>query len=183
MPRRLAALAATIAVIITLAILSPMQVLACSCASLTAAEAADAADLVFTGAAVDQRGHESLLAVEEVRKGPTVASVVIDTGQAGNSCATSLSVGARYVVYAVRSSAGHWSTSACSGNVLLGVAAVPPGAAEWPDQAEQAAQGDANPALPLQSFVMIAVVAVLAIGSAVAFLWRGRGDRGAGSAG
>jgi hypothetical protein len=72
----------------------------------------------------------------------------------------------------------------CSGNELLGLGAdVPSNAAEWPDQAEQAAQGDANPALPLQSFVMILVVAALAIGSAVAFVWRGRGGRGRSPAG
>jgi hypothetical protein len=177
MLRRLTIFTASVTAMLAMAVASPMQVLACSCASLTPAQAADAADLVFTGAAVDQRAHESLFAVEEVRKGPTVASVVIDTGQEGNSCATSLSVGARYVVYAVRSAAGSWSTSACSGNVLLGVASVPSDAAEWPDQAEQAAQGDANPALPLQSFVMIVVVVLLAVGSAVAFLWRGRAPR------
>jgi hypothetical protein len=125
-----------------------------------------------------------LFAVEEVRKGPTLASAVGSTSRDGASCGAGFTVATRWLVYAQRGASGGYSTTLCAGNELLGDAAdVPPGAAEWPDQAEQAAQGDANPALPLQSFVMIAVVAVLAIGSAVAFLWRGRGDRGADSAG
>jgi hypothetical protein len=190
MPRRLATLLAAVAGVVALAALPPMQVAACSCAVLTPAQATEAADLVFTGAAVGERiqgaarSHETLFAVEEVRKGPTVASVVIDTGQEGNTCAATLTLGARYVMYAARSSTGGWSTSMCSGSELLGLGAdVPSNAAEWPDQAEQAAQGDANPALPLQSFVMILVVAALAIGSAVAFVWRGRGGRGRSPAG
>lgn len=161
----------------------PATAAACSCVNATAAEQAARADLVFVGAAVDVRasaGADSvqfLFAVEEVRKGPTLASAVVATAASGAACGAGFTVDTRWLVFATRSGDA-WVSTLCSGNQPLGAAAgVPSDAAEWPDQAEQAAQGDANPALPLQSFVMIVVVALLAAGSAVAFLWRGRAPR------
>ena len=136
----------------------------------TAAEQAARADLVFVGAAVDVRAParadsvQFLFAVEEVRKGPTLASAVVATAANGAACGAGFTVDTRWLVFATRSGDA-WASTLCSGNQPLGAAAgVPSDAAEWPDQAEQAAQGDANPALPLQSFVMIVVVALLAAG-------------------
>ncbi len=182
MPRRLSLAVAAIAALVGLTATPPMLAAACSCGDLSVAQQLAAADLVFIGAAVDARPAaraidpvQFLFAVEEVRKGPTLASAVVSTNRGGAACGAGFTVDSRWLVYASRGANGAYSTSLCAGNQLLGVAAeVPSGAAEWPDQAEQAAQGDANPALPLQSLVMMVVVALLAIGSAVAFLWRGR---------
>jgi hypothetical protein len=161
----------------------PVAVAACSCANGSEAQRLARADFVFTGAAVDMRAAANgdpvqfLFAVEEVRKGPTLASAVVTTSAGGASCGAGFAVDTRWLVFATR--AGNaWASSLCSGNQALGAAAgVPSNAAEWPDQAEQAAQGDANPALPLQSFVMILVLVLLGVGSAIGFLWRGRAPR------
>ena len=111
-----------------------------------------------------------------MRKGPTLASAVVTTAASGASCgAGSRSTRAGSSSPLVRHA---WASTLCSGNRPLGAAAgVPSDAAEWPDEAEQAAQGDADPALPLQSFVMIVVLVLLAVESAIAFLWRGRAPR------
>lgn len=191
MPRRLSALLAAVAAVVALATVPPALAAACDCSNISGDEATAAADLVFTGAAVDQRAGANgadavqfLFAVEEVRKGPTLASAVVSTSRDGASCGAGFAVNTRWLVYAERGANGSYSTTLCAGNELLSDSAdLPSGAAEWPDQAEQAAQGDANPALPLQSFVMILVVLVLAVGSAVAFVWRGRGARRRSSAG
>jgi hypothetical protein len=160
----------------------PATAAACSCVNATETEQVARADFVFVGAAVDVRASaganpvQFLFAVEEVRKGPTLASAVVMTAANGGACGAGFTVDTRWLVFATRSGDA-WASTLCSGNQPLGAAAAPSDAAEWPDQAEQAAQGDANPALPLQSFVMIVVVVLLAVGSAVAFLWRGRAPR------
>jgi hypothetical protein len=162
----------------------PVAVAACDCSNAGEAEQAARADLVFTGAAVDMRaaaddgGVQFLFAVEEVRKGPTLASAVVTTSASGASCGAGFTVDTRWLVFATRTGTA-WASSLCSGNRALGAAAgVPSGAAEWPDEAEQAAQGDANPALPLQSFLVIGVLVLLGVGSAITFLWRRRAPRG-----
>ena len=182
MPRRLPGLFAALAMAVSLSAIAPAITAACSCAGLVGDDPAAAADLVFVGAVADERGSSAaadpgdyLFAVEEVRKGPTLASVVVASFRDASACGAGFIVDTRWLVYATRTDTGRWVSSICDGNQLLsGAADLPPRAAEWPDQAEQAAQGDANPALPLQSLVMIVVVAALGIGSAVAFLWRGR---------
>lgn len=185
MPGRASLLMAVVASVLLVAA-RPLAVAACDCSNAPEAEQVARADLVFVGAAVDVRAAtggdpvQFLFAVEEVRKGPTVASAVVTTSASGAACGAGFTVDTRWLVFATRAGDA-WTSSLCSGNQALGeAAAVPSNAAEWPDQAEQAAQGDANPALPLQSFVMILVLALLAVGSAVAFLWRGRGPRSVG---
>ena len=173
-----------IVVSVLLLVARPVAVAACDCSNAAEAEQLARADLVFTGAAVDMRAAtggdpvQFLFAVEEVRKGPTLASAVVTTSASAASCGAGFTVDTRWLVFATR--AGNaWASSLCSGNQVVGAAAgVPSNAAEWPDQAEQAAQGDANPALPLQSLVMIVVLALLGVGSAIAFLWRGRAPGG-----
>jgi len=179
----LAAVAGLLALVVAV---PPMRVAACSCAMPDPAEAAQRVDAVFVGAVVDQRGPDaggpvvssadpvqSLFAVEEVRKGPTVSSVVVSTARDGASCGAGFGVNTRWLVYATLAANGTYTSNLCEPNELLSERAdLPDEAIRWPD--EVAAAPDANGAIPLQMLVMAAVIGVLALGSAVAFLWRGR---------
>jgi hypothetical protein len=149
------------------------------------AEAAQRVDAVFVGAVADQRVAagatvlsstdpvESLFAVEEVRKGPTISSVVVTTARDGASCGVPFAVNTRWLVYATRAGEGMYTSNLCEPNELLSERAdLPDEGVRWPD--EVATSPDANGAIPLQMLVMAAVMGTLALGSAVAFLWRGR---------
>ena len=185
MSRRLLLLAAATGLLALVIAVPPMRVAACSCALPDPVEAAQRVDAVFVGAVVDQRAPEggpitssadpvqSLFAVEEVRKGPTVSTLVVSTQRDGASCGAGFQVNARWLVYATRGQDGTYTSSLCEPNELLSDRAdLPDDPVQWPD--EVAASPDANGALPLQMLVMAAVVAALALGSAAAFLWQGR---------
>lgn len=163
----------------------PMRVAACSCVMPDPVEAAKRVDAVFVGAVVDQRvpggGEagssagpvESLFAVEEVRKGPTVSSMVVATARDGASCGAGFAVNARWLVYATRAADDTYTTNLCEPNELLSERAdLPDEAVRWPD--EVAMSPDANGPIPLQMLVMAAVVVALALGSGISFLWKGR---------
>lgn len=183
--RRSLLLAAVTGLLALMVAVPPMRVAACSCAMPDPVEAARRVDAVFVGAVVDQRAAssgpvvssadavQSLFAVEEVRKGSTVSSLVVSTARDGASCGAGFAVNARWLVYATRAPDGTYTSNLCEPNQLLSDRAdVPDDAAQWPDEAD--ASPDANGAIPLQMLVMAAVVGALALGSAVAFLWRGR---------
>jgi hypothetical protein len=178
-------LAAATGLLALLVAVTPMRVAACSCALPDPAEATQRVDAVFVGAVVDQRAPvsgpvtssadpvQSLFAVEEVRKGPTVSTMVVSTARDGASCGAGFQVNARWLVYATLAADGTYTSSLCEPNELLSErAALPDEPVQWPD--EVAASPDANGAIPLQMLVMASVVVALAIGSAIAFLWRGR---------
>ena len=185
MSRRILFLAAVAGLLALMVAVPPMRVAACSCAQPDPVEATQRVDAVFVGAVVDQRVArgpttlsstdpvESLFAVEEVRKGPTISSVVVITARDGASCGAGFAVNTRWLVFATRAADGTYTSNLCEPNELLSERAdLPDEAVRWPD--EVAASPDANGAIPLQMLVMAAVVGVLALGSAVAFLWRGR---------
>lgn len=193
MSRRFLTLIAAVAAVAAMLAVPPMRVAACSCAMPNPVEAQARADIVFVGAVADTREAEVslesdrpagipapiftqvsyLFAVEEVRKGPAAASVVVTSSKDGASCGAGFSVDSRWLVYGTRAADGTYSSNLCEPNQLLGDAAeVPEDAAQWPDEA--AATPDANTGIPLQMLVMALVVVGLAVFSAVAFLWRGR---------
>ncbi|MEO8246976.1 MAG: hypothetical protein ABI622_07655 [Chloroflexota bacterium] len=183
--RRCLLLAAVTGLLGLMVAVPPMRVAACSCVTPDPAEAAQRVDAVFVGAVVDQRTTangpvvssgdpvQSLFAVEEVRKGPTVSSLVVATARDGASCGAGFAVNTRWLVYATRVGDGTYTSNLCEPNQLLSDRAdLPDHPVGWPD--EVAASPDANGAIPLQMLVMAAVVGALALGSAVAFLWKGR---------
>ncbi len=183
--RRTLLLGAVTGLLALMVAVPPMRVAACSCATPDPAEATRRVDAVFVGAVVDQRGTQSgplvssadpvqsLFAVEEVRKGPTVSSVVVSTSRDGASCGVEFAVRTRWLVYATLANDGTYTSNLCEPNELLSERAdLPDEAIRWPD--EVAAAPDANGAIPLQMLVMATVIGALAVGSAVAFLWRGR---------
>lgn len=164
---------------------TPVRVAACSCAQPDPVEAQARVDIVFVGAVVDTRdargndpviggGREVsyLFAVEEVRKGPAEASVVVTSSADGASCGTGFGIDTRWLVYGTRDPEGTYSTHLCEPNQLLSEEAdLPDDAAQWPDEAQAAP--DVNTGIPLQMLVMAVVIAGLALASGVAFLWRG----------
>lgn len=163
----------------------PTRVAACSCAQPDPAEAQARVDIVFVGAVADTRepapgavissGRQVsyLFAVEEVRKGPAEASVVVTSAADGAGCGAGFSVATRWLVYGTRSADGTYATNGCEPNQLLSATAdLPDDAAEWPDEAQ--ATPDANTGISLQLLVMALVIAGLAAFSGVAFLWRRR---------
>ena len=178
-------LAAVTGLLALMVAVPPMRVAACSCAMPDPAEAAQRVDAVFVGAVVDQRGAQagplvssadpvqSLFAVEEVRKGPTVSSVVVSTSRDEASCGVGFAVSSRWLVFATRAADGTYTSNLCEPNELLSERAdLPDEAVRWPD--EVATSPDANGAIPLQMLVMATVIGALALGSSIAFLWRSR---------
>jgi hypothetical protein len=182
---RVVLLAAAAGLLALLVAVPPMRVAACSCAMPDPAEATRRVDAVFVGAVVDQRSPAagpvvssadpvlSLFAVEEVRKGPTISSLVVSTSRDGASCGVAFAVNSRWLVFASRAADGTYTSTLCEPNELLSERAdLPDDAIRWPD--EIATSPDANGAIPLQMLVMATVIGALALGSAVAFVWRGR---------
>ena len=186
MSHRALSFLAVLAAVAALGAAPPMTAVACSCAMPNPVEAEARADVVFVGAVADVRdpqgngavvssGHEVsyLFAVEEIRKGPSLASIVVTSSADGASCGAGFTADTRWLVFGTRGADGTYSSHLCEPNQLLGEAVdVPDDAAEWPDEA--AATPDANTGIPLQMAVMAVVVVGLAVVSAIAFLWRGR---------
>lgn len=185
MSHRALSLLAALAAVAALAAAPPMTAVACSCAMPNPVEAEARADVVFVGAVADVRDPQGsgpavssgrqvsyLFAVEEIRKGPSLASIVITSSADGASCGAGFTADTRWLVFATRAEDGQYASNLCEPNQSLGAADVPDDAAEWPDEA--AATPDANTGIPLQMAVMAVVVVGLAVVSAVAFLWRGR---------
>lgn len=183
--RRLAGLLGLALALALLLVGTPMRAAACSCAMPNPIEATARAEAVFVGAVADRRGPaagqmvssadpvEYLFAVEEVRKGPIVSTVVVATALSGASCGMEFALGSRWLVYGTRAQDGALTTHLCEPNELLSdTADLPDEPVRWPD--EVAESPDANGAIPQQLFVMAVVIAALAAGSAVAFLWKGR---------
>lgn len=173
-------LAAVLLALAALLAVPPMRVAACSCAPPDPVEAEARADLVVVGAVADTRAGgeqaigstvEHLVAVEEVRKGPTMTSVIVASPGLNSSCSWSMDLGSRWLIYATRSD-GAYVTGRCEPNRLLSERAdLPDDAVRWPD--EIAAQPDVNSGIPQQMLVMAAVILGLAAFSAIAFLGRG----------
>jgi hypothetical protein len=183
--RRLAGLLGLGLALALLLAVPPMRAVACSCAMPDPLEASARAEAVFVGAVVDRRAPapgamvssadpvEYLFAVEEVRKGPVVSTLVVSSPLSGASCGTEFAIGSRWLVYGSRAEGGALTTHLCEPNELLSdTADLPDEPVRWPD--EVAESPDANGAIPQQLFVMAVVIAALAAGSAVAFLWKGR---------
>lgn len=174
-------LAAILLAVAAMLAVPPLRVAACSCAAPDPIEAEARADLVVVGAVAAHRAGadatfgstvEHLVAVEEVRKGPTMTSVIVASPGMNSSCGWSMDVDTRWLIYATRAEGSIYTTGMCEPNRLLSERAdVPTDAVRWPD--EIAAEPDVNSGIPEQMLVMAVVILGLAAFSAVAFLRRG----------